>query len=91
MKVIVKFFAYFRELFQGKEREIELLKGSSVGELLNLLCNSVESRKEIFEGEELKPTVVVMKNGTHIHNLTGLETEINDNDSIAIFPFLGGG
>lgn len=91
MKVRVKFFAYFRELFQGKEQEIELNKGTTVGQLLNLLCQSVECRKEIFDNSKLKPAVVVMKNGTHIHNLNGLETQIDDSDTIAIFPLMGGG
>jgi molybdopterin synthase sulfur carrier subunit len=91
MKIRIKFFAYFRELFQGKERDIELEKGATVGGLLTLLCHSDEQRKEIFDGNALKSAVVVMRNGTHIHSLNGLKTEMNDGDTIALFPLIGGG
>lgn len=91
MKIRIKFFAFFRELFQGKERDIELKKGTTVGGLLTLLCHSEEQRKEIFDGNALKSTVVVMRNGTHVHSLKGLKTDMNDGDTIALFPLIGGG
>ncbi len=91
MKIRIKFFAYFRELFQDKERDIELEKETTVGGLLTLLCHSDEQRKEIFDGNFLKSAVVVMRNGTHIHSLNGLMTEMNDGDTIALFPLIGGG
>jgi molybdopterin synthase sulfur carrier subunit len=91
MRIRIKFFAYFRELFQGKERDVELEQGTTVGELLTLLCHSNEQRKEIFDGNSLKSAVVVMRNGTHVHSLKGLKTEMNDGDTIALFPLIGGG
>lgn len=91
MKIRVKFFAHFRALFQGKERELELKKGLTIGELLNLLCKSDECRKEIFAGDALNSAVVVMINGTHIDNLNSLQTEICEGDTLAIFPLIGGG
>jgi molybdopterin synthase sulfur carrier subunit len=91
MKIRIKYFAYFREVFQDKERDVELEKGTTVGELLRLLCHSDEQRKEIFDGNSLKPAIVVMRNGTHIHSLNGLMTEMNDGDTLALFPLMGGG
>jgi molybdopterin synthase sulfur carrier subunit len=91
MKIRIKFFAYFRELFQGKERNIELKKGTTIMELLTLLCHSEEQQKEIFDGNALKSTVVVMRNGTNVHSLNGLKTEVNEGDTIALFPLIGGG
>ena len=91
MKIRIKFFAYFRELFQGKERDLELEKGTTIGELLALLCHSDDQQNEIFDGNTLKSTVVVMRNGTHVHSLKGLKTEMNDGDTIALFPLIGGG
>jgi molybdopterin converting factor small subunit len=32
-----------------------------------------------------------MKNGTSINSLDGLETKLEDDDVIAIFPFIAGG
>ncbi len=91
MKIRIKFFAYFRELFQGKERDVELEQGTTVRELLTLLCHSEEQRKEIFDSNALKSTVVVMRNGTNVHSLNGLKTEVNEDDTIALFPLIGGG
>ncbi len=91
MKIRIKFFAYFRELFLGKERDVELEQGTTVGELLTFLCQSEEQRKEIFEDNALKSHVVVMRNGTHVHSLKGLMTEMADGDTIALFPLIGGG
>jgi MoaD family protein len=91
MKVRVKFFAYFREAFDGREREIVLPKGSTVGDLLDVVCDTPKRRAEIFKGNVLKPLIIVMKNGTSINSLDGLETKIEDDDVIAVFPFIAGG
>ncbi|TRZ93048.1 MoaD family protein [bacterium] len=91
MKVKAKFFAYFREAFDGREREIVLPEGSAVGDLLDVLCDMPKRRAEVFEGNALKPLVIVMKNGTSINSLAGLATRLEDDDVIAVFPFIAGG
>jgi len=40
MKVTVKLFATFRELFGAEVKEIELENGANIQDLLNLLCHS---------------------------------------------------
>jgi MoaD family protein len=91
MKVRVKFFAYFREMFGGREKEISLAHGATVLDLLNILADSAWGREELFEKEQLKPHLVLMKNGTNIQSLNGLGTGLEDGDVIAIFPLMGGG
>ena len=91
MKVKTKFFAYFREAFDGREREIVLPEGSAVGDLLDVVCDTSKRRAEVFEGNALKPMVIVMKNGTSINSLAGLATRLEDDDVIAVFPFIAGG
>lgn len=91
MKIKVKFFAYLRDLFEGKERDVEIEPGATMRELLDLLCNSPELCKEIFKGRDLNPNLVIFKNGTSIRSLNGLETELNEGDTVNIFPFIGGG
>ena len=61
MKVTVKFYAYFRELFGGNGEQIELQSGSTVGDLLNLLCDRPARREQLFDGGELKPHMLIMK------------------------------
>ena len=91
MKITVKFFAYLRDLFNGRENKIELRSESTIGDLLNLLCDSSGRREQIFDGGELKPQMIVLKNGYHIKHLSGLETKLDEGDTIVIIPPVGGG
>jgi len=88
----VKFFAPFRELFGANESEIELKNASDVRELLNLLCKSSERRDKIFDQSgELRPYVMILKNGQPIQILDGVRTKLEEGDEIAIFPPVSGG
>lgn len=91
MSVKVKLFAYFRELFGAKEKEIPLAEGATVKDMLDVLCDTPLLRSEIFDGEALKPHVVIMKNGTSIHSSQGLVTPLSDGDILSVFPLMGGG
>jgi molybdopterin synthase sulfur carrier subunit len=91
MRIKAKFFAYFRDLFGGRERAVDIGAGRTVRAALDILCDSEARRGEIFSGTDLKPHLVVMVNGIHIQSLRGLDTELSDGDMVAIFPFLGGG
>ncbi len=91
MKVKVRFFATFRELF-GREKEIELGSRSNIQELLNLLCDSHRRRQEIFDRSgKLRPHVKILKNGRNIQFLGGSNAELEDADVLAIFPPVAGG
>ena len=91
MTVKAKFFAYFRDLFGGRERDLAVGEGGTVRDALSLLCDTSERWREVFEGESLKPHLVVMVNGVHVESLRGLETPLAPGDTLAIFPMLGGG
>ena len=91
MKIKIKFFSFFRDLFQAGEKDVDMERGTDVQDLLNLLCDSSKKRERVFEGRELKPYLAILKNGKHIQSLNGLETKLEDSDLIAIFPPAGGG
>jgi len=91
MTVKAKFFAYFRDLFQGRERDVVIAEGGTVRDALSSLCDTPDRRREIFAGDSLKPYLVVMINGVHIESLKGLATPLSPGDTIAVFPMLGGG
>jgi len=90
MTVRIKFFAHFRELFGAKDKELALAPGTTVKDILDILCDSPERRLLVFNGE-LKPHVIVMINGSSILSLKGLATLLEAGDTLAIFPMLGGG
>jgi molybdopterin synthase sulfur carrier subunit len=91
MRIKAKFFAYFRDLFGGREHDLDIGAGRTVRDALDALCDTAERRGEIFSGSELKPHLVVMVNGVHIGTLQGLDTVLAAGDTLAVFPFLGGG
>ena len=91
MRIKARFFANFRDLFGAREREIDLGARRTVGDALDLLCDTGERRAEIFAAGGLRPHLVVMVNGVHINSLQGLDTGLSDGDTLAVFPFLGGG
>jgi MoaD family protein len=91
-KVKVKFFGPFRDLFGGREQEIDLPFDARLRELLRRLCDTPEREAQVFAGEEaIQPHVVIMKNGIPVERPEGLQTLLQDGDVIAVFPFLGGG
>ena len=92
MKVKMKFFATFRELFGSVEKEIELESRSDIQELLNLLCDSRQCRQKIFDySGKLRPYIKILKNGRHIQFLDGIYTELKEGDVVTMFPPVGGG
>jgi MoaD family protein len=92
IRIKVKFFGPFRDLFGGREREIDLPADFHIRGLLRRLSDTPERDKQLFAAaDDLQPYVVVMKNGTPVHGQDGLESLLQDGDIIAVFPFLGGG
>jgi len=49
MTVKVKFFAYFRELFGGRERSFDLPPGMVFGRFLDLLGDTPARRAELYD------------------------------------------
>jgi len=91
-KVKVKFFASMSDVFQEKEREIELERASNIRELLEFLCNTYERRQRIFDQSgQVRSDVTILKNGRHIYFLDGIQTELKEGDTISIFPPVYGG
>ena len=91
-KVKVEFYASMREFFQEKGREIRLEGVSNIRDVLGLLGNTYQRRQKILDHSgQLRPGVNVLKNGRNIKFLDGIETEVEEGDTIAIFPPVYGG
>ena len=92
MKVKVKFFAAFKELFGVEEKEVELNSKGSVRDLLNALCNSNECRQKLFkEDGEIRRDVGILRKGKHVQLLYELDAKLEDGDVISMFPPIFGG
>ncbi len=88
-EIRVKLFANLREFTGTKELEIE---GGTVRDVLQKLCGKFPGfEKMIFDGERINPYMNVFLNGKNVLEHGGLETKLNRDDEIAIFPPVSGG
>ena len=92
MTVEVKFFAGFREIVGKKKVTMEA--GDVEGILEEIREEYSELGSEIFLDEddsELEDYVIIMVNGRKIEMLEGTETNLEEGDTVAIFPPVAGG
>lgn len=92
--VVVKFFATFRDI--TGDSKIEVNGVSTVNELVNKLAERYGKKflDAVFEDQKrqkLRETVNILVNGRSIVLMDGLNTKLNDSDSVAIFPPISGG
>jgi molybdopterin synthase sulfur carrier subunit len=91
-EVTVKFFANFREV-TGKGK-IAISGVSNIKQLLNELVREFgqEFSDLIYESSgKLRDSVNILINGRAIGFIGGIDAELKDGDTIAIFPPISGG
>lgn len=88
----VRAFASFREIL-GKETDLDLEEGSTVGDLLEILVSSQQGLgPAIFEEDgRVREYVIIMRNRERIDSLEGLATVLEEGDEVAILPPVAGG
>jgi len=93
LKVKVEFYAGMCDVFQKKERGIELVGPvADIRAVINIVCGTYQQRNRIFDQDgKIRSDVNIFKNGRHINYLNGIETEVEEGDTIAIFPIVRGG
>ena len=92
IKIRVKFFGPFRELFGGREMAVDFPEGTSLRQLLERLCDSPDRERETYShADGLAPGVIIMIDGKPVPTSSGLETPLREGNVVAVFPFLGGG
>lgn len=86
MKIYVHFHSRFRNLFDAREKEIEMKKGANVRDLLRALCVTQAQTKSLYAEPDrrLRHDVLITKNRRFIFHMRRLDTELEDNDEIAI-------
>lgn len=91
-RVLVKFFATVREVTGVKNIELD---ANTIRELLDTLQATYGKRftETVIDPStgNLKQFFSCMINGKRIELLDGYDTELQDNDTVALFPPVGGG
>ena len=92
IRIKLKAFAHLRDFLQ-KEQEVALKDDECIQTLMDSLCTQHSGlRGRLFEHDgKLKHMVIVLKNGRNILHLEGLETTVENGDTICLFPPVAGG
>ncbi|MCI4434208.1 MAG: ubiquitin-like small modifier protein 1 [Thermoplasmata archaeon] len=86
----VQYFATLRKITGKQEEDI---KARKIGDLLEIILNKYgeEFRKALYDSNGFRKGVIILKNGKNIIYLNNLETELEDTDTVSIFPPVAGG
>ncbi len=91
MKIRVKAFARFREIM-GAEQVLEVPEGTSLKGVLSVAANrSGKVREALFNGNDLKEYVVLMRNRKRVMRADADREVLDDGDEVAVFPPVAGG
>lgn len=93
MTITIRAYATLREIIGSRETAFSLPLGETVRGLLENLCSAYPGlRQHLFDSAgRTKPHIIILKNGRNIASLQQLDTPIDDNDVVALFPPVAGG
>ncbi len=86
----VKYFATLRKITGKEEEDLDF---KNVRDLLDYLLQKYGEgfRQSLYDGKSFKKGVIILKNGKNIIYLNDLDTELEENDEVSIFPPVAGG
>ncbi|WP_224333921.1 ubiquitin-like small modifier protein 1 [Haloprofundus halobius] len=92
MQLELRFFATFREAVGQKTIEREFDEGLAVGDVLSTLEAEFDGLEgQLLEDGGLRPQINVLKNGREVLHMEGIETTMEDGDTLSVFPPVAGG
>ena len=86
MRIRVRFHSRFKDIFGTEQMDIDLEDGANVRDLIGVLCADETQSKSIYaeRGKRLRHDVLLTKNRRFIFHMKRLDTELGDNDEVAI-------
>jgi len=89
---VIQLFGPFREAVGKKEIVVPAKNINELMEIFSIkykkLADSILKKKD---PPEIKEDIIVFVNNTNIHFINGLNIELQEKDTVAIFPVMGGG
>ncbi len=88
----VKYFATIRDYTGEAERRIDEAP-ADLRELLTALAGryGMSFRRAVFSGTELSGAIIILVNGRNVLFLQRLDTPLEEDDEVSIFPMVAGG
>lgn len=87
----VRFFATIREITGQKETSVVSVTLQGLLEQLAAKYG-IRFQQEVYGPEGVRNEAIILFNGRHLEHLPeGLETKLKPDDTVAIFPLVGGG
>jgi len=95
MKVRVHYLGFIKNLLKKGEEELELEEGALLSDLLNKIAGIYGEpfQKEVYESglKDVKTGFVVTVNGFLMGQLHGVDTRLNEGDSVILMTLMSGG
>lgn len=95
MKVSVRYLGFIENMVKKREEEFELREGALLSDLLNKLAGIYGEpfQKEVYESglKGVKTGFVVTVNGVLMGQLHGVDTRLNEGDSVILMTLMSGG
>jgi molybdopterin synthase sulfur carrier subunit len=90
--VLVKYFADVRLLTRCAQEEWTEA-APTLRELLAQLSarHGAAFERRVLEGGGLHGTIIILVNGRHVEHLSGIDTPLSPEDTVAVFPMVAGG
>lgn len=91
MELELRFFANFREAVGQKSVYREYAGDCRVGDVLHDLEDEYPEMELFAEDGSIREYISILKNGRDVTHEDGLETALDDGDTVSIFPPVAGG
>lgn len=94
MALKVKFYSLFRINLKSPGTEYELASEITIAELIKKLDQDYDdyfTQKLLEDDRSISPGSIILVNGKNVIHLDKLETTINNNDTVTLFPPSAGG
>lgn len=93
MKIRVKLFATIRLDINLGETEIEISEPTSIIEMLKIISKKInyDLIEKLLDEGKMIPGVIILIDGKNIYHINNLETLVNKECTLSIFPAAAGG
>lgn len=88
-----KLFADLAEAAGGPEPDVETADAATVGDALDALLDAhpALAARVLDEDGDLRGHINLLRNGQDVREAEGLDTPVDDDDELALFPPVSGG